>query len=57
VSIFGAIVKTVINVVTLPVTLPIAVLKDITDPAAYGHSYDETGKLIQKIKDEANEDD
>ena len=56
-SIFGAIVKTVINVVTLPVTLPVAVLKDITDPAIYGQGYDETGKLIQKIKDEASDDD
>lgn len=58
-SIFGAIVKTVINVVTLPVTLPLSVLKDITDPGHYGTEMDfeETKALIKQIKDEASDDD
>lgn len=58
-SLFGAIVKTCINVVTLPVTLPLSILKDITDPGAYGTELDfqETKALIKQIKDEASDDD
>ena len=58
-SIFGALVKTVINVAALPVTLPLSILKDITDPGVHGTELDfqATKSLIQQIKDEASDDD
>ena len=56
-SIFGAIVRTTINIVSLPVTLPIAILQDITDPAVFGTGHDETKRLIEKIKEEAESDE
>jgi hypothetical protein len=53
VSLFGAIVKTVVNVVTLPV----AVVKDVVtlgNIASGDEPY--TIQKIQQIKEEANED-
>lgn len=53
-SIFAAIVRTAINVVTLPVTLPLAVVQDLViEPATTGHAGENTKQLIEKIKDEA----
>lgn len=55
-SLFGAFVRTVVNVATLPVTLPLAVAKDAVEVMADG---DVSGRnlrgLVQAIKREAEE--
>lgn len=54
---FGALVRTIVNVATLPVTLPVAVVKDAFDVMA-GET-DEVGRntkeVVQTLKDEASE--
>lgn len=52
-SLFGAIIRTAINVVALPVTLPLSLTKDLIEGMASGDLGDNTTKLIEQIKDEA----
>ncbi len=54
-GLFGAIVRTAVNVVTLPVTLPVAVAKDALDYME-ARPAENTEQLVQKIKDEADEE-
>lgn len=54
-KIFGQIIRTAVNIVTLPVTLPVAVIKDALD-YSQANEADNTSSLIEKIKDEAQED-
>lgn len=53
-SLFGAIVRTTINTVILPVTLPLAIVKDTFEVMAEGDcNGDNTKRLIRTIKKEA----
>ena len=52
-SLFGAIVRTVVNVVTLPVKLPIAVLKDAVDFMDGEVNLTNVSDVIEEIKDDA----
>lgn len=56
-GLFGALVRTVVNVATLPVTLPLAVTKDVFTMCGELTDQDEcyTKQLIEQIKDEAEE--
>lgn len=55
-KLFSQIIKTTINIVTLPVTLPIKIFEDLSDP--YTENFgDHTKELIQKIKEEAEEEE
>lgn len=50
-KIFGQLVRTAVNVATLPITIPIAIVKDVTSAGT-----DEAiKKLVEKIKSEADE--
>ncbi len=51
-SLFGAIVRTVVNVVKLPVELPVAILKDFGD-YSYGHEPSNVKEVIAELKREA----
>lgn len=54
-SIFGAIVKTVVNVVKLPVELPVAVVKDAIETMATCElDTTNTQAVIEEIKEDAD---
>lgn len=57
-GLFGALVRTAINVVTLPVTGTVAITKDICTLGGTLTHEDEsyTKRLIEQIKDDADED-
>ena len=55
-GLFGALVRTAVNVVTLPVTLPLAIAKDTRD-LMLGDDPENTSDLIREIKDDADEED
>lgn len=57
-GLFDAIVRTVVNVATLPVTLPLAVTKDILTMGGELTDQDEsyTKQLVEQIKEEAETD-
>lgn len=52
-SLFGALVRTAVNVVTLPVKIPIALAKDAGDILACDRPRNNTGKVLRELKDEA----
>lgn len=55
-KLFGQIISTIVNVATLPVTLPCKIFQDLSDP--YTEEFgDHTKELIEKIKKEAQEND
>lgn len=54
-GLFGAIVKTVVNVVKLPVTLPVAVVKDTFDHMD-GNRATNVREVIDEIKRDAEDD-
>ena len=55
-SLFGALVKTAVNVVKLPIALPMAVIKDakhaVEEPLDAGAH--EIRKVIRELKDDAD---
>jgi len=54
VSIFGALVKTVVNVVKLPIELPVAIAKDIVETMATCElETSNTNAVIKEIKEDA----
>ncbi len=54
-KLFGQIIRTVVNVATLPVKLPVAIVKDSLD-FMDAKTPRNTSKLIEQIKDDAKED-
>lgn len=53
-SFFGALVKTVVNVVKLPIELPVAVAKDVIDYALCEEGEtSNTKKVIDELKEDA----
>lgn len=54
-DIFGALVRTVVNVAVLPVTLPVAVVKDVVQSMEGDRIGDNTKRLVKEIKDDASE--
>lgn len=53
-SIFGAIVKTVVNVVKLPIELPVAVVRDAVESMADCELHTEhTNAVVEEIKEDA----
>lgn len=52
-SLFGALVRTVVNVAILPVTLPVAIAKDAGDFLSGEVPGDNLKKVAKDIKDEA----
>ena len=55
-GLFGALVRTVVNVVALPVTLPIAAVRDTLDVMG-GESPREVRRVVKQLKDEASEEE
>lgn len=53
-SLLGAIVRTAVNVAKLPVSLPVAIVKDAKDYAiGEPNAPSNVGAVVQEIKDEA----
>jgi hypothetical protein len=59
-GLFQALIKTTINVVSLPVTLPIKLTSDvvmfISDAVEEEDTFSRTKQLLEKIKEEASDD-
>ena len=54
-DLFGCVIRTAVNVVKLPVSLPLAVAKDVIEEMGGDDSGAvETRKVIQELKDDAS---
>lgn len=54
-KLFGQIIRTAVNVVKLPVCLPVAVAKDTLDVLC-GEEAEHTAKVVKELKRDAEED-